>query len=85
MWDQARFTLQVRAFRVERDAERFLNELDRIWPNLSTRIMTGSSRGKPIYRVMLGAFKTRKKAKRARREFTQKYGAQHKPFIKALR
>lgn len=85
MWDQARFTLQVRAFRVEHDAERFLDELDREWPQLSTRILTASSRGKPIYRVLLGAFKNRKEAKDARRDFTRKYGAQHKPFIKALR
>ena len=85
MWDQARFTLQVKAFRTENDAEHFLDELDQAWPHLSTRIITGSSRSKPIYRVLLGAFKTRKEAQQARKEFTQKYGAQDKPFIKALR
>jgi len=85
MWDQARFTLQVRAFRLEQDAEEFLNELDRVWPHLPTRILTASSRKKPIYRVLLGAFKKRDDAEKSRRKFTQKYGAQHKPFIKKIR
>ena len=84
-WVNARFTLQVRAFRSEKDSERFLRELDKRWPRLPTRILVGSSRDRPIYRVFLGAFKTRGAALKVRREFTQRYGAQDKPFIKPLR
>ena len=84
-WDQASFSLQVKAFRSEQEASTFLDELDRLWPDLPTRILTGTSRSRPIYRVLLGAFKSREEAKLIRREFMEKFGKRDKPFIKKIK
>ena len=83
-WDQARYSLQVKAFRSEKEAANYLDILDQHWPKHPTRVLSGMSGKKPIYRVLLGAFKGRKDAQVIRREFMKKFGARDKPFIKRL-
>ena len=83
-WDQAHYSLQVKAFRSEKEASNFLDVLDQQWPKQPTRVLSGMSGKRPIYRVLLGAFKTRKEAKVIRREFMEQFGAKDKPFIKRL-
>jgi hypothetical protein len=83
-WDQASYTLQVKAFRSEEEASKFLDLIDQSWPHLPTRIVTGTSRNKSIYRVLLGAFENRDDAKVIRREFMTRFGSKDKPFIKSI-
>lgn len=83
-WDQASYTLQVKAFRSEEEASNFLDLIDQSWPYLPTRIVTGTSRNKTIYRVLLGAFESRDDAKVIRREFMIRFGSNDKPFIKSI-
>ena len=46
--------------------------------DLPTRILTGTSRSRPIYRVLLGAFKSRESELV---KFMEKFGKRDKPFI----
>ena len=85
MWEKALFTLQVKAFRVESEAEKFMDELDEAWPELPTRIIGGMSNSRPIYRVMLGAFKDRSSATEIKNQFVTRFGKVDRPFIKSLR
>ena len=84
-WETAHFTLQVKAFRTESEAEAYLDLLHEHWPELPTRILKGKSRQRAIYRVLLGAFAQRAQAQKVRSEFMKKFGAKDRPFVKGLR
>jgi hypothetical protein len=79
------YTLQVRAFRMNKEAQKFMDTLEKKWTTQEEfYILKAKSRGKTIYRIRVGYFKTKNLARQARQRFIKIFGSQDKPFIKRI-